>query len=67
MRPNLIDEQNSALVAEAVIEAVEEAGFEPEEAIPGLVDAIILMAEKTSDPERFLDLAANRLADSGVE
>lgn len=64
---NLIDAKNSALVAEAVIEAVEEAGFEPEEAIPGLVEAIILLAEKTVDPERYLDLAANQLADSGVE
>lgn len=62
MRMILIRDEE-AQVAEILVDALEEAGFEPEEAIPGLIMAAKLIAEVTSDPEQALDEAANILAD----
>jgi hypothetical protein len=50
-------------VAETVCEVLESTGFSKEEAIPGLVQAIVMLAE---DDDRFLDAAANLLADGGL-
>jgi hypothetical protein len=65
-RSKVLDVSNDAGVADAIKQALEDLGYEPEQAIPGLVQAIILLAEYTSDPEAALDEAANLLADSGV-
>jgi hypothetical protein len=54
-------------IATNVIEQMEDLGYQPEEIIPGLVQAIVLVAEKTFDPEQALDEASNLLASSGVE
>ena len=52
-----------AEVANVIVDALQEAGFEPEEAIPGLVVAISALAEVTSNPEQALDEVANMIAD----
>lgn len=62
----LLDRSTEDEVAELLIEALEDVGFGPEEAIPGLIQAAILLAEQTIDPEQALDEASNQLADSGV-
>lgn len=64
-RTRLLDQSQDQIVADAVIDTVEELGFTAEESIPGLVQAIVLLAEYTSDPEQALDEAANLLADTG--
>jgi hypothetical protein len=53
-------------VAEVVKEVLDDTGFSPEEAIPGLISLVISLAELTRYPEQSLDEAANILADSGV-
>lgn len=58
-----LDQAVDSEVAYNVIEGLDEAGYSPEEAIPGLVMAITLLAEKTRFPEECLDEAANLLAD----
>lgn len=60
----ILIEDKDAEVANVVVDALEEAGYEPEEAIPGLVTAILALAEVTSDPEQALDEVANMIADS---
>lgn len=62
----LLDKFSQQTVADIVIEAIEEGGFSPEEAIPGLVSAILDFAGLTADPEQALDEAANLLADGEV-
>lgn len=64
-RTRLLDQSQDQIVAEAVLDTVEELGFSPEEYIPGLINAIVLAAEHTADPELALDEAANLLADTG--
>ena len=58
-----LDQGEDVLVAEAVLDAVEDIGVNAEEAIPGLVRAIHILAELTSDPELALDEAADLLSD----
>ena len=52
-------------LSRTIIEALEEAGFnDPEEIIPGLVQAIV---ELGNGEEGLLEQAGNLLADGGVE
>lgn len=60
----ILIEDKDAEVANVVVDALEEAGYEPEEAIPGLVTAILALAEVTANPEQALDEVANMIADS---
>jgi hypothetical protein len=53
-------------VAEVVNEVLDDTGFSPEEAIPGLIALVISLSELTKYPDQALDEAANILADSGV-
>lgn len=46
-----------------VRELMDELGYTPEEAIPGLIDAVGRLAELTEAPEQALDEAGNQLAD----
>lgn len=65
-RTRIIDQSNDMGIASSVMEALDECGYGAEEAIAGLIQAVVLLAEKTSNPELALDEAANLLADSGV-
>lgn len=49
-------------IATEVVSSLEDAGYSPSEAIPGLVQAIIEFAD---GDEELLDAAANFLADGG--
>ena len=51
-------------IAESVVETLESEGFSPAEAIPGLIDAIIRIADGNDE---LLDAAANYLADGGSQ
>lgn len=51
-------------IAESVVSTLEGEGFSPSEAIPGLIDAIILLADGNDE---LLDAAANYLADGGTD
>ena len=52
-------------LSRTIIEALEEAGFnDPEEIIPGLVQAIV---ELSGNDESILEEAGNLLADGGVD
>lgn len=62
-KTRLLDQGVDTEIAEGVIEVLEEAGYSVEEMIPGLILAISLVAEKSPDPEAYLDEAANLLAD----
>lgn len=63
IRTKILDQGQDTLVADTIMAIAEEDGFSPEEIIPGLIMAVILLAEKTFDPETALDEAANLLAD----
>lgn len=63
MRTVVLDDSNDAGIATLVLEFLDDEAYSPEEIIPGLVQAIILIAEKTTNPEASLDEAANLLAD----
>ncbi len=58
-----LDQGVDSEVAANIVDALDEAGYSAEEAIPGLIYAVYLYAERTSDPEGYLDEAANLLAD----
>jgi hypothetical protein len=65
MSNKVLDSAVADEVAEVVMEILDDTGFGPEEAIPGLINLVIKLAEMTSYPEQALDEAANLLADSG--
>lgn len=67
VRTKILDQGNDLSVAEVIKEALGEAGFPAEEAIPGLVQAIILLAEETWDPTAAIDEATDLLSDGAVE
>lgn len=58
-----LDQGCDSEIAENIIDALDEAGYSPEEIIPGLILAVSLIAERSSAPEAYLDEAANLLAD----
>lgn len=52
-------------VASNILDNLDEMGYSPEESIPGLIQAVFILSEKTGFPEECLDEAANLLAESG--
>lgn len=63
----LLDASQADTVADLILEALDIAGYEVYEAIPGLVKAIHMMSEKWADTiyiqDQFLDEASDLLAD----
>jgi hypothetical protein len=51
-------------VKEAILEAIDECGYSPEEAIPGLVQAIIKLAD---GDDRVLLHVGDLIADGGID
>jgi hypothetical protein len=62
----MLDRSRETSVADVINDALEEAGYSPAEAIPGLVVAIADQAELLEDPPQALDEAATLLADVEV-
>lgn len=50
-------------ISESVVDTLTSEGFSPSEIIPGLIDAIVLLADGSDE---LLDAAANYLADGGT-
>lgn len=63
----VLDTYSAATIADALEEFLDDLGFPPEEAIPGLVMGILRLSLKTKSPDEALDEAANLLADAEVE
>lgn len=61
----LLDRSTEDEVSQLVVEQLEDVGFSPLEAIPGLVKTITVLASLTCNPEQALDEAADLLADTG--
>jgi len=51
-------------VKEVLLQAIEEAGYSPEEAIPGLIQAIVAQADHNPD---VLSQVGDLLADGGID
>ena len=63
----VLDTYSAETLADALDEFIDDLGFPPEEAIPGLVQAIIEQAGCLGkDETQALDEAASLLADGGV-
>jgi hypothetical protein len=62
----ILDKYAAGTIADALDEVMDDLGFPPEEAIPGLVASITRMAGRCKRPDIALDEAATLLAD-GVE
>lgn len=58
-----LDAYAAGTLADALMEVIEDLGFPPEEAIPGLVATIEKMAQLLPDTNGALDEAAALLAD----
>lgn len=65
-RTKVLDDSRDSEIAVLVTEVLQDQGYTVEEAIPGLVLAVLQIAEFTLDAEASLDEAANLLAD-GLE
>ena len=59
----ILDRGNESSVADDVMEILAERGYSVEEAIPGLISAIVDLAFSSSNPEQVLDEAADLLSD----
>jgi hypothetical protein len=66
-KTRFLDQSRDSEIALLVAEFLSDEDYSPEESIPGLVQAIVLIAEKTGFPEESLDEAANLLADGPTE
>lgn len=62
-RTKYLDQGQDTAIADQVLQQIESDGYTAEEAIPGLIQAVILLAEASHAPEEYLDEAANILAD----
>jgi hypothetical protein len=60
----LLDDSLAEDIANLVIAALTDEGYHPLEIVPGLIQAVVVLAE---GDDRILDAAANFLADGGVE
>jgi hypothetical protein len=62
----VLDRSDESTIAGGIVDAVDELGYSenPEQAIPGLIFAIILLADKCDDPEQALSEAIDLLADA---
>ncbi len=64
----LLDTSQAESIAEVIIEALDDAGYTVVvENIPGLVQAIVVIAENGPNTTQLLDEAADLLADGGVD
>lgn len=63
----LLNFSSDSSVMGDVLEMVDTQGYTPEEAIPGLVLAILMLAEMTGYKDQALDEAINILADGPQE
>lgn len=63
MTSQILDHGEAEGIAVDLIAQLEDAGFSPEEMIPGLVQAIVVLAD---NDDEVLDEAAALLADGGV-
>lgn len=61
MRTRYLDQSSDTLIAEAVIESLTAEGYDAFLIIPGLIEAVRIIAETTVVPEEVLDEAANLL------
>lgn len=59
-----LDDSQATDIAGAVLEELFDAGYTAEEIIPGLIQAVIDVADHD---DQLLDEAANFLADGGVD
>lgn len=59
----LLDTYSAGTIADALDEFIDDLGFPPEEAIPGLVKGIWNQAQKTEKPGALLMEAGDLLAD----
>lgn len=62
----LLDASRAGELGALIVEDVIDTGYEPEELIPALVQAIINIASHTRYREQLLDEAANFLAEGGI-
>lgn len=62
----LLDHSKAREVGVYLLEQLDSESLSAEEAIPGLVQAIVMIAQTDTEEERLLDEAANLLADGGV-
>lgn len=60
---SVLDTYSAGSIADALDEVFDDLGFPPEEAIPGMVQSIIRMANRLEKATEALDEAANLLAD----
>lgn len=63
----LLDRSQEVGVADAVSQVLDETGYTIEEAIPGLIREIIILARLTPYPEELLEEAADLLADGTLD
>lgn len=63
----VLDRGQEVGVADAVNQVLDETGYGIEEAIPGLIREIIILARKTPYPEEVLEEAADLLADAVLD
>lgn len=60
----LIDTAQAGTIADAILDMLDEyGGYSPEEIIPGLIEAVIRVADNDDD---LLNEASNFLADGGL-
>ena len=59
----ILDRGSESAVAEDVLVILAERGYTVEEAIPGLINAIVDLSFSSSNPEQALDEAADLLSD----
>lgn len=63
----ILDDTKAVEIGLEIIPLLEDAGYAIEEAIPGLIQAIIELADRSGKAkEALLDEAANFLADGGA-
>jgi hypothetical protein len=66
-KTKFLDQSRDSEIARLIEEFLSDEGYSAEESIPGLIAAVVLIAEKTNFPEEALDEAANLLADGPTE
>lgn len=70
MTARLLDKSRQEIISDAVLDSLQdEGGFTPEEIIPGLVLAIVRIAQSTGTSlqgTQLLDEASDMLADGGL-
>lgn len=57
------DSDTAGSLVESILESIDDAGLSPEQGLSVGVEAIICLAEKTSDPNRALDEVGEMLGE----